>query len=287
LLGVGVACLVTFSIGPPGLILPHATVCQLGADLGTYTVWTPTQIANFPDGGTASVAFDGWNLTMTSGSLTTNPLKDSGPVEQFGSDPNGGLFGSFADFNWTFYRTSNVSVAGGSPDPCTQPFIAQMAVPGGGCGVGAVIPLVDNSTDAVEPHVWNGTPGLNGSETYGGCPVQTPGTYVWFDSSFHAGGSGPAQPVRWDRCNSSGFAPLTLDGDARIPIAVTVPYHGTEISAWGTLTWYDSDPADGPTAVYEVPGGWVWTLAPVGPAEFIINPSQPLPGLVAFERTAC
>jgi hypothetical protein len=57
-------------VGLPGLILSREAVCQLGAQVGNYTIWTPTQIANVPDGGNVSVAIEEWNLTMTSGSLT-------------------------------------------------------------------------------------------------------------------------------------------------------------------------------------------------------------------------
>jgi hypothetical protein len=289
LAGVIVGLVIVLGVGPPGLVLSHETECQLGQELGTYTIWTPMAITNIPEGGSVSTATDAWNLTMTSGSLTTNPLTPLGSEVGSGFDPGSynGTFAEYQDFNWTFYRTANVSVLDGSAGPCTQPFMAEMTVPGDGCGGGAAIPLPDNSSDASEPHVWNGTAQLNGSESVSGCPVQTPGTYVWFDSSFHAGGTGTSQQARWDRCNSPGYAPLTLVGNAQVPIAVTVPYGAGDISVRGMLTWHDTAPFTGATAVYEVPGGWVWTLAPVGPAASAIDPSQPLPGLVAFERSPC
>ena len=41
------------------------------------------------------------------------------------------------------------------------------------------------------------------------------------------------------------------------------------------------------TAYYLLADGWNWTLAPVGPASSPIDPSAPLPALVAFVRSAC
>jgi hypothetical protein len=157
-------------------------------------------------------------------------------AQRDGPDGPGGIWVAYDDFNWTFYRTANVSVDGGTGAPCTQPYIAQITEPSGGCGTLETIPLANSATDAGEPHAWNGTGAINGSETAPGCPVQTPGTYVWFDSSFHLGSSGPPHPFRWDLCNTTGFVPLALDGYAQVPIAVTVPFGGTEISATGFLT---------------------------------------------------
>jgi len=291
IVGVVLAAVIVVGIGPPGFLLQHVTVCQLGPEIGTYTIWTPITIANIPDGGNVTVAFNQWNLTMTSGSLSTNPLQPfGGPIQgevKFGSGTNVGIEVQYGDFNWTFFGTSNVTKVGGVPGPCTQPYIAQISIPGGACGGFDYVPLVDNASDAVQPHIWNGTAGDNGTRGQPGCPVQTPGTYVWFDSSFHAGGSGAAQPVRWDLCNSTGKFPLTLQAVARVPIAVTVPFVGGNISATGLLAWYIPPSTFGPTANYELSGGWQWMLSPVGPSTSQISPYTLLPGLVAFERLSC
>jgi hypothetical protein len=290
--GVAVAAVIVVGVGPPGLLLQRTTACQLGTELGTYTIWTPALIANIPDGGNVTVAVNEWNVTMTSGSLTVNRLVPMGATAyRIGEEGHGltnGLEVNYADFNWTFYATTNVSGYGGGGGPCTQPYIAEISFPGV-CGGILTLPLPDNSTDALEPHVWNGTAGVNGSENYPGCH-QTPGSYVWFDSAFHGDGSGNAKPVNWNLCGLSGYHLLQLDSVAQVPVAIIVPYQGHDISASGFLSWTDVrgvNPFLGPTASYLVPAGWDWTLAPVGPVSTLVNPDQPLPGLVAFVRSAC
>jgi hypothetical protein len=187
-LGATVAIAVVVGVGPPGLLLPHGTVCQMGAEAGEYTIWTPLMLINIPDAGNVTFHTNEWNVTVTSGSLDLNSLQPQrGPIFSGEGGSSGlnraGIWAMYGDFNWAVFRTTNASEVGASSVPCTQPFVAQLMVPGGGCGGLAVIPLSDNSTDAVEPHVWNGTSTFNGSETYPGCPQQTPGTYVWFDTA--------------------------------------------------------------------------------------------------------
>lgn len=301
IVGFLVAVVLFASVGPPALLLQHVTVCGLGPEIGTYVVWTPGTIINKPYETNISVSayYGTWNYTFTSGTLSvgTLPVIDSGPIGGEGDyGPQGGLLVDFQNHNWTFFRTVNETVVGTAPGPCSQPYVAEVGA-GQGCGGGFVIPLLpDNSTDSNEPHVWNGTEGLNGSEPVSGCAIQTAGTYVWFDSSFHAGGTGNYAPVTWNLCHSTGTFSLELLGLAQIPIRVTVPYQGRDISATGFLNWYGNStgarwltPPFEPeaSAFYEVPGGWNWTLAPVGPAAFAINPTLPLPSLVAFERSAC
>jgi hypothetical protein len=294
LVGTVAALFLVFGFGPAGLVLPRGQVCQLGAELGTYTIWTPLQIINIPDGGNVSYANDEWNVTVTSGSLNLNVLvPQTGPITGSWSGGSGlnraGIAVMYGDFNWTIFNTENSSAIAAS-NPCTQPYVAELVVPGGACGGFAYLPLPDNTTDTIEPHVWNGTAELNGTEQYRGCPIQTPGTYVWFDSSLHLGGSRAQAAVNWSLCGDSGFEPLVLNGIAEVPVALHVPYQGEDVSVSATLEWYDSQAINahqGPTVSYLVPGGWDWTLAPVGQASSVINPDLPLPSLVAFERTAC
>lgn len=298
--GLVVAIVVVLGVGPPALFLPRVTVCRLGPEVGTYVIWTPVALQNKPYEGNVStwVYGNAWNYTFSSGSMSVGTLP-TGPSTFGGGDedigPQGGLLVTFQNHNWTFYEAENETVLGDVSGPCTQPYIAEIGNPLG-CGGSAIIPLLpNNSTDSNEPHIWNGTNGINGSE--GACPVETTGTYVWFDTSFHADGTGPAKPVDWDLCNSTGDFPLELLGVARIPVNVTVPYEGHDISSVGFLNWYGDPNGGGPppgmlmipeySAYYAVPGGWNWTLAPVGPAAFPINPDQPLPSLVAFVRSAC
>lgn len=293
--GVVVATVIVIGVGPPGVLLSHATVCRTAEKIGTYTVWTPLQLINIPDGGNISFATNEWNITVSSGSLIMNELKPfGGPIQSGMSGGSGlnraGIWVEYGDFNWTFYRTVNESVIGGAQGPCTQPYVAELTVPGGACGGWAVVPIADNTTDAVQPHVWNGTAGFNGTETYPGCPVQTPGTYAWFDSEFHSTGAGISPPVVMDLCGVPGYRPLVLEGVAQVPLVLFVPANGTHISVAATLKWNDSPALKvymGPTVSYLVQGGWSWTLSSVGPATSAIDPNVPLLGLVAFERTAC
>ncbi len=299
IVGVAIATLIVVGIGPPGVFLQRVTVCQLGPEIGTYVIWTPVVLQNKPYEANVSTWVDGyaWNYTFSSGSMSVGALP-AGPFT-FGSGgddigPQGGLLATFQNHNWTFYQTENETVVGDTPGPCTQPYVAEIGN-ALGCGGSVIIPLLpNNSTDVNEPHIWNGTAGINGSE--GACPVETPGTYVWFDTSFHADGAGPAKPVDWNLCNSSGDLPLELLSVARIPVNVTVPYDGHHISSVGFLDWYGNPNGGGvpgilsiseDSAYYLVPGGWNWTLAPVGPVSSSIDPNLPLPSLVAFERSAC
>ena len=296
--GVVVGLLVLFGVGPPGFLLPHVTVCRLGEKVGSYVIWTPTSLLNQPDDTNISewVMGHDWNYTFTSGSLTvgsfpSGPINYGGGFSSIGSDV-GGLLGMFQNHDWTFYHAVNVSVVGTSPDPCTQSYVAEIGSPLG-CGGLVTLPLLpNNSTDTNEPHVWNGTIGENGSEPE--CQVQTPGTYVWFDSSFDKNGTGTSAPVTLNLCNWPGTYSLGLQGLARIPIVVTVVYEGHDISSSGFLNWQGNPtgayiPLIGSedSAYWSIPGGWNWSLAPVGPAAFRIDPAQPLPALLAFERNAC
>jgi hypothetical protein len=186
-------------------------------------------------------------------------------------------------------------VVGSAAQPCTQLYVAEIGDALGGGGQ-LLVPFPNDFSDANDPHVWNGTAGMNGSQGCPDCPVQSPGAYIWFDTSFHGSGTGVSAPVNWDLCGSSGDFPLVLMSTARIPVVVHVPYQGHDVSSSGFLNWFGNPNGGwfgGPgglsmdTATYSVPGGWNWTLAPVGPATSAISPVAPLPSLVAFVRSAC
>jgi len=299
--GAVVALVIFVGVGPPALFLKRVTVCELGPEVGTYVIWTPEELLNKPDltNVSAYMDFGSWGYTFTSGSLTVGAIPSESTGGGGGGEadhaPGGGISGDYQNHNWTIYQATNESVVGSTPGPCTQPYIAEIGQPQG-CGGSARIPLLpNNSTDTNEPHIWNGTTGVNGSEP--GCPVQTPGAFVWFDTSFHSDGTGSSVPVTWNLCNRPGDSLLQLTAPAQIPIVVTVPYDGHDISSTGFEVW-QGDPnggtvgGDNPTfyadsASYSLPGGWNWTLAPVGPAQFQINPYLPLPSLVAFVQHSC
>lgn len=291
IVGCAVAATIFASFGPPGLLAPQ-TVCELGARVGTFTIWAPTMMANNPDEGSAVMqATIGPNYTFTSGSLTvgalpSSPLASGGGVGE--NAPKTGIFASYADWNFTFYRATNVSRIGVVSDRCTQPYVATFSPIGGFCHSDfSIIPLADNSTDAMEPHVWNGTTGLN--STYNrSCPVGTPGAQVWFDTQLNLVGAGLETPYRWSLCNASANQTIDLLTVARIPVVVTVPYEDGSISTAGFLTWEGSGDTFIPTVQYTLPGGWVWILGPVGPVSWAVDPmNAPIPGLLAFERLAC
>jgi hypothetical protein len=293
--GVVVASVLFVTEGPPGALLPRGTHCELGAEVGNYTIWTPLQLINIPDGGNVSYANDEWNITVTSGSLVLNALTPQrGPIiggfEGGSGENRAGLWVMYGDFNWTIYDASNSTSIGGASGPCTQPYVAELMTPGGACGGWYVVGLPDNTTDVGEPHIWNGTSTFNGTETYPGCPVQTSGTWVWFDSAFHGDRVGNDATIDWNLCGVPGYRSLVLNGIAEVPEILHVPFQGRSIAVTATLAWTNNraiSTIQGATAGYLVPGGWNWTIAPVGPAAFPIDPNEPLPSLVAFVRSAC
>lgn len=290
IVGLVVALVVFVGVGPPGAFLSRGTDCELGSPIGTYTIWAPTDLVNIPDGGTVTVeSAVPANYTFTSGSLTVGALPPvppgggSGVVDRI---PEAGIFAGYADWNFTFYRTTNLSQIGVNSDPCTQPYVASFSTAQGFCHSDfSIIPIPDNATDAAEPHVWNATTGSN-STSNPACPVRTPGTYVWFNSTLNPAGTGVAQPTQINICNGVPSLTLYLDAVAQLPVVVTAPYDGHSVSAVGFLTWGGNSFA--PTATYTLPGGWVWTVGPVGPVPWAVEQAgSPIPGLLAFERSAC
>jgi len=297
--GVAVAAVIVVGLGPPGILLPRSTVCQLGPRVGTYMIWTPDQPLNKPAGVNISAfaIFRGWNFTFASGSVSVGGIRPN-ESEGFGwgdYSAYGGISMMGSENNWSFYSVSNTTVIGGSSNPCTQPYVASIGQAYQSCGGLVTIPLQNNVSDALEPHVWNGLWGPNSSFSEPPtCPAATPGAYIWFDTSYHQNATGTSAPFDWDLCNDTGSVPTYVSGVAEVPIVVYAPLNGRVISASGYETWIGSDRGSlyPPinriwTAFYEVPTGWDWHLAPVGPTTFPLDPSEPLPALVAFERTAC
>jgi hypothetical protein len=292
LVGIAIAALVVIGLGPRGAFLTRVTTCELGAMVGNYTIWTPDGLVNIPDGGSAHMGVNELNFTMSSGSLTVGGLGPPSPLSfGFSSGFHAGLLTQFDDWPWTFYSTRNVSTIGESAAPCTQPYVATVTTDAGGpCGeIGIVLPLADNTSDAVEPHIWNGTPGDNGSRGTPGCPTATPGSFVWFDSSFHTSGSGWNSAYDLNLCNFSSPWGISTKMSADVPIVVHVPDDGGMISAAGFLTWNSTVPhsSTGPAADYTLPGGWLWEVAPVGPIHGSLAQDMLTPGSLAFERLAC
>ena len=288
--GVLVAVLVIVSVGPQGLLLPRSTVCRLGSAIGSYTVFTLVNPLNQPPGvGVwAESVNDGFNFTFVSGSLTV------GAIAPWGGGGGWGVLGGYQagitaqgiERNWTVYSTTNTSVIGQTSGPCTQPYVAMMiGPPVSNCGGFVNIPLANESSDLVEPHVWNGS---GGQFPPTGCPPPTPGASIWFDISFHPNGTGPYSPVDWNLCNSSGNLTLYVENPGVVPIVLSVPYNGRTISIVGVQTW-GAGTGGLYTAQYTVPAGWIWRLAPIGPSTVALDPASGnvVPNLLAFERLAC
>jgi len=284
--GIVVALFLVFSLGPKGF-LTRSQVCQLGSSIGTYTILTPNDLANIPDGGYASITAYGWNYTMVSGGVTVGPLKPMPPfsITVTHTVPASGILSDWADFNWTFYRTQNTTVAGAASAPCTQPFLAQVQFYGVCGGVGMVISISNNSTDASDPHTWSGNSEYNGTGVE--CPTLTPGAYVWFNTSFDPSDSSWGKPVDLNLCNQSGYYPLEADGQVQIPVRVVVPLGGTVISSVGYLTWSAFGYSHNQSILYDLPMGWNWLLSPVGPSSQSFDLGTGHVPAVGFERSAC
>jgi hypothetical protein len=104
-IGIAVAALTFVAVGPPGVLLQHVTVCQLGAEIGHYVIWTPLTLLNKEVAMNVSAAQFAWNYTFSSGSLTVGalPSEPEGAAEGEGDFNSwGGLHVSFQDHNWTF-----------------------------------------------------------------------------------------------------------------------------------------------------------------------------------------
>jgi hypothetical protein len=222
------------------------------------------------------------NFTFSSGSLTVGGFHPSGSSAGWSDEgAASGISAVGEEVNWTFYSVENVTHIGGPSGPCTQPYVAE--TPGVmGCWASVTIPLANNTSDSVEPHVWNGS-GLIGSHR---CVPTTPGAQYSFDTSFHDDGTGNYSPVYWDICGDKGEHILNLTSVANVPITVSAIYNGHEISTIGFDSWFSG--IDGrPTASYSVPGGVLWILAPVGPSSGVISYGSSLPALLAFEQGSC
>jgi hypothetical protein len=284
--GVTVGIVLLAGVGPGGLFLPRVTVCQLGARIGNYTIWTLGTPLNKPPGVNVSTAADygAYNFTFSSGSLTVGALHlSTAGGGWFDDSPSAGISAQGIQLNWSVFSVRNVSQVGGFAGPCTQAYAAEAAAsPVQACGGFVTVPLANNTSDLVEPHVWNGTGSGWPTE---GCLPTTPGAYYWFDTSFHPNATGAAAPVSLNLCGRPGSVRLDVGGVARVPIVVSVPYAGHQISAAGFETWISTVSLW--TANYTVPGGWLWMIAPVGPVSSPMNTTAEQPALVAFERLPC
>ncbi len=169
-------------VGVPSLTKP-VTRCALCPEVGSASIWTPGDLVNAPDGGSAGLGDDRLNWVFMSGSLVVGMTPPDGGGSISPGANQVGIVGVIGLAQWNFFGAQNVSSAFGTDDPCTQPYVAE-EVGGLTCGASGnlttILPLPDNSSDAVELHE---VPPQTCTPT----ETSTPGAALWFDTSFHTG----------------------------------------------------------------------------------------------------
>lgn len=283
--GVVVALALTLVVSLPELTR-SVTTCELGNKVGSASIWTPSTLVNVPMAGSAAIGTDYLNWNFTSGSLTVGLASlDAGGGSIGPGKGEIGIYGIIGLANWTFYQAVNRSQAFGPGTPCTQPFVAQIAdglICGASGNLSSILVLANNASDAAQPHVVPPQPCSIGSAT--------PGSSVWFDTSFHTtGASGASSTESLRLCGPLFNAPLnvTLAGPAAYPIVASTLVGGRAIDASGSMVWSGPGPFRVPTAEYSLAQGWVWNVSTIGAGMLptVANPSTT--SLLAFERSDC
>lgn len=285
---IGVAVIVASAVvvGIPELTNP-VTTCSLGREIGSASIWTPGILVNVPFLGSAAFSSNQIEWIFSSGSLQVGATPRDGGGGLSPGPPEFGINGFFGLANWSFFEAQNHSQAFGTGTPCTQPYVAEItsALSCGALGnLSTILVLPNNVSDAVQPH----TIPLSYSCNQGMTP--SPGASIWFDTSYHVGGtsgSGASESLRL--CGFPYTAPLNVSlwGPASYPIVVSMLADGQTIRATGNFVWSDSNPHASPAAEYSLPNGWVWNVSTVGPGT-LPTPSNPsTTSLLAFERSSC
>lgn len=284
MVGLTAALLLVTALGVPGWALPRETTCQVGSEVGEFTIWTPSGIVNKPLDSSVNLFGDTWSYGFNSGSLTLISPTNPGSAGIGDSNPTAGILASYAEFNWVFYRTTNVSTVDANGQPCTQPYVAQVQLPALTQVEICLIPIMNNLSDVHQPHSFNGTEGTPG------CFVQPSDDYVSFFTAFPTSNGTPIVGATLDLCGQSQPYPLPLTGLAELPISITVHLSGGNLTASGVLSWTGGpQPADPyfVSAYYDLAPGWSWQLASIAAEENPFSPAMPLPGLLAFIQTPC
>lgn len=289
-IGTPMGLVLVLGFGAPGLLLSKSTVCSLGSEVGTYSVWTLDTPLNKPPGVNVSVfaRYGGWNFTFASGSLAFGePELEVTGAGWVDASSGSGIAATADERNFTVFSVRNATVVGGFGAACTQPYVAAMLGPANQhCNGFITLPLANDSNDSLEPHVWNGTDGTGSGFDRSTCVPPTPGAYLWFDVSYDANGSGVRAPVTLNLCHSASSFGVQVSGIARVPIVLHVPIRGHDESIKGFQEWGTLTPGRAPVN-YTIPSGWEWSLTPVGPISSPMDPSLPLPAMAAFERLNC
>jgi hypothetical protein len=240
---VVVVVAVPSSIGVLWFTSLHSTSiqCQLGQVVGQASqILTPAELVNAPYNGSAfaNVSFaptgGGPVYIFASGGLQERAQPwpgteaQGGFLESFGTEAghaNGDPWstGIFVQMNWTMYAVHNATVVGASKNaPCTTPYIAvpQPSVVNPIQMLG-IPPLTNYTDDASESH-----------SLFDPGQMPPPGqATVWFDNGFHA-----ANYPTVDTCGRPGVT-LSYTGNVQVPIWVTIPVGGKNLTAYGELEW--------------------------------------------------
>ena len=270
-------------VGVPALTT-STTACALGSPAGTAYIWTPQILVNVPLGGFASWSINRGNWTFSSGSLVVGQLPAAGGGDSLEPGWNEtGINGVVGLAEWTFFHVRNVTLASSNGVPCTQPYLAAIDSPlycGGVGNLSTILPLADNSSDFVEPHV------VPPQLCFAGINA-TPGAELWFNTAYNSTLSVSAETLSLCSPTVTGPLNVTLEGTAEYPIVVSMTLTTGEIHASGVMSWTQSDSSVGPTAAYGLPDGWVWNISALTPGTLPTLDDPQTTSLLAFERGTC
>ncbi|HTW55369.1 MAG TPA: hypothetical protein VMG36_02835 [Thermoplasmata archaeon] len=256
------------------------TGCRLGSLVGEFNATAPSQIVNHPGFGVAGFNSFGQNWTFRSGSLVL-----SGPTLYpggggFGLSSGGaGLLVEISEPVWAVYAVKNASTTAAGASPCTQPYVAEVVnatdCPGGFASF--AYPLANNTSDAVEPQVFN----TSCDGTLGAGVL--PGAYVRFHNSYPAGPLTAQNSTELNLCDWTTPFYQPEFGTVYLSVTLEVPLGSQWLRIPGQLWW---EAIGGPTAYYDLPAGAIWAVAAIA------NDSAPAPGLLpsgllAFEALPC
>ena len=250
--------------------------CVLGTEV--YSLKTPSPVAflNRPYLGNATVMYSGDpgpEFVFDSGSLQEEswPERATGSSNYAaGGSPPAGIWTLIqvaTTFNWSVYTTENMTTTTtSSVAACTSAFVAMVhpTVPAC-CGVGSTeVSLPSNTTDVNEPNYL--------PDTWG------PASQVWFDNGFH----GSNYPTV-DTCGLNHSITINVSSRVHVPIGLTFPFDGHNVTVRGSLSWdmqgFQSSPTPYPLSYTFPSGAGQWQ---------VYSPSgTDLPGALAFQYSPC
>lgn len=265
------------------------TNCSLGGEVATALIWTPAVLVNIPAGGSGSWGASRLAWTFTSGPLVVGGLSGPGGTISESGTPQGSSVAAIDGFvsldRWGLFRAYNVSLPFKAGGGCTQPYVAEMLADMGGTrgvDLSSILPLPNNTSDAIEPHV---VPVLSG-----GVLTPTPGASVWFDTAYRPTNTlGAHESESISLCNApeTGTFNISLQGAAAYPIVVSITTNGQNLSSSGSVVWQGPVPGYNDTVGYSLPGNWVWNISTVSSGVLPTVADASASSLLAFERFPC